>query len=111
MLHYLIRRLLMMVPILVGISLVSFAIMYVAPGQPAVMNLDPTISVEARERQIEALGLNAPAHVQYMRWLGNVVRGEFGTSFTRRVPVSEMVMERLPNTLLLMMASAILAIA
>jgi peptide/nickel transport system permease protein len=110
MLSYLVRRLVMVIPILFGISLISFAIMYVAPGQPAVMNLDPTISVEARARQIEALGLNEPPHVQYVRWLGNVVRGEFGLSFSRRVPVAEMIADRLPNTLLLMMASAVIAI-
>lgn len=110
MLNYLIRRLLLVIPILWGISLISFAIMYVAPGQPAVMNLDPTISVEARARQIEALGLNEPPHVQYVRWVGNVVRGDFGLSFSRRVPVSDMIRERLPNTLLLMIASAVLAI-
>jgi peptide/nickel transport system permease protein len=110
MINYLIRRLVMMVPILFGISIVSFAIMYVAPGQPAVMNLDPTISVEARARQIEALGLNEPPHVQYARWLGSVLQGDFGTSFSRRIPVTEMILERLPNTLLLMIASAFLAI-
>ena len=110
MLSYLVRRLLMMIPILLGISVISFAIMYVAPGQPAVMNLDPTISVEARARQIEALGLNEPPHVQYVKWLRNIVTGELGTSFTRRLPVSEMILERLPNTLLLMAASALLAI-
>jgi len=110
MLSYLVRRLLMMIPILLGISVISFAIMYVAPGKPAVMNLDPTISVEARARQIEALGLNEPPHVQYVKWLRNVVTGELGTSFTRRLPVSQMILERLPNTLLLMAASALLAI-
>ena len=110
MLHYLIRRLLMTIPILVGISLISFAIMYVAPGQPAILDLDPSISVEARSRQIEALGLNQPAHVQYGRWLGSVVTGDLGTSFTRRVPVTDMILERLPNTLLLMLAAALLAI-
>ena len=110
MLSYLVRRLSMMIPILLGISVISFAIMYVAPGQPAVMNLDPTMSVEARARQIEALGLNEPPHVQYVKWLRNVVTGELGTSFTRRLPVSQMILERLPNTLLLMAASALLAI-
>jgi peptide/nickel transport system permease protein len=110
MLHYLIRRLVMTIPILLGISVISFAIMYVAPGQPAVLDLDPSISVEARSRQIEALGLNAPAHVQYGRWLGSVVTGDLGTSFTRRMPVADMILERLPNTLLLMMAAALLAI-
>ena len=110
MLTYTVRRIVMMLPILVGISVISFSIMYVAPGQPAVMNLDPEISPAARERQIEALGLNEPPHVQYVKWLGSVVTGDFGTSFSRRVPVAEMILERLPNTLLLMGAAALLAI-
>jgi peptide/nickel transport system permease protein len=110
MLSYVVRRLLMVVPILLGISVISFAIMYAAPGQPAVMNLDPTISAEARERQIEALGLNEPPHVQYVKWLGNVLTGNLGTSFSRRIPVAEMILERLPNTLVLMVSAATLAI-
>jgi peptide/nickel transport system permease protein len=74
------------------------------------MNLDPTISAEARERQIEALGLNEPPHVQYVKWLGNVLTGNLGTSFSRRIPVAEMILERLPNTLVLMVSAATLAI-
>lgn len=111
MLRYALRRIAMMIPILLGISVISFAIMYAAPGQPAVLNLDPSISVQDRARQIEALGLNEPVHVQYLKWLGNVATGNFGTSFSRRIPVTEMILERLPNTLLLMVAAAALAIA
>ncbi|QOY37411.1 ABC transporter permease [Anaerobacillus isosaccharinicus] len=107
---YLIRRLVMMIPILFGISIISFAIMYAAPGKPAVMNLDPDISVEDREKQMEKLGLNDPAHVQYLRWMGNVVKGDFGTSFTKKQPVKDMILDRLPNTLILMVFSTILAV-
>lgn len=111
MLRYATRRLLMMIPILLGISVISFGIMYVAPGQPAVLDLDPTISPQDRARQIEALGLNEPIPVQYAKWLGNVVTGNLGTSFSRRIPVSEVILERLPNTLVLMTSAALLALA
>ncbi|KMJ55818.1 diguanylate cyclase, partial [Bacillus sp. LL01] len=70
MTSYIIRRLIMMIPILIGISIISFAIMYAAPGKPAIMNLDPEISPEVREAQIERLGLNDPIPVQYVRWIG-----------------------------------------
>ncbi|RXJ01115.1 ABC transporter permease [Anaerobacillus alkaliphilus] len=107
---YIIRRLIMMIPILFGISIISFAIMYAAPGKPAVMNLDPDISVEDRERQMEKLGLNDPPHIQYLNWMGNVVKGDFGTSFTKKQPVKDMILDRLPNTLILMLFSTILAV-
>ncbi|MFN7253310.1 MAG: ABC transporter permease [Anaerobacillus sp.] len=107
---YIIRRLIMMIPILFGISVISFAIMYAAPGKPAIMNLDPDISVEDRERQMAKLGLNDPPHVQYINWMGNVLKGDFGTSFTKKQPVKDMILDRLPNTLILMLFSTILAV-
>ncbi len=109
MFNYLLRRLITVIPILLGISIISFAIMQAAPGNPAVMTMDPTISAEARARQLEALGLNDPIPVQYVKWLSGVVRGDFGLSYTQRRPVMEMILERLPNTLLLMLVATILA--
>lgn len=109
MISYIIKRVIMMIPILFGISILSFAIMYAAPGKPAILNLDPEIPPEVREAQIERLGLNDPIHIQYVRWLGNVVQGDFGTSYSRKLPVTEMIIDRLPNTLLLMGSSLFLA--
>ncbi|MDT8858803.1 ABC transporter permease [Alkalihalobacillus sp. MEB130] len=109
MISYIIKRVIMMIPILFGISVLSFAIMYAAPGKPAIMNLDPEISPEVREAQIERLGLNDPIPVQYVRWLGNVVQGDFGTSYSRKIPVTDMILDRLPNTLLLMASSLFIA--
>jgi peptide/nickel transport system permease protein len=74
------------------------------------MDLDPDISVEAREKQMEKLGLNDPAHIQYLNWMSNVVKGDFGTSFTKKQPVKDMILDRLPNTLILMVFSTILAV-
>lgn len=100
----------MMIPILIGISILSFAIMYAAPGKPTVLNLDPDISVEDRERQMERLGLNDPPHIQYINWMGNVLRGDLGHSFTRKQPVTKLIMDRLPNTIILMVVSTFLAV-
>lgn len=109
MVSYLIRRILSMIPILIGISVISFSIMYMAPGKPAVMNLDPTISAEARARQLSAMGLDDPAPVQYIKWLTAAMKGDFGVSYIRKRPVSKMISERLPATLLLMGSSLFLA--
>ncbi|WP_202080825.1 ABC transporter permease [Caldalkalibacillus salinus] len=108
---YIIRRLIMTIPILLGITILTFAIMHLAPGDPTSLMIDPSISPEDREKMIENLGLNDPVHIQYAKWLGRMVQGDFGTSFIRKgTSVSEMIMNRLPNTLILMTASTILAI-
>ncbi len=99
----------MMIPILFGISILSFAIMYAAPGKPAILNLDPEIPPEVREAQAERLGLNDPIPVQYVRWVKNVSKGDFGTSYARKMPVTDMILDRLPNTILLMASSLFLA--
>ncbi|MEC3606615.1 ABC transporter permease [Bacillus glycinifermentans] len=111
MVTYIIRRTLMSIPILLGITILSFAIMKAAPGDPMALMMDPTISAADREKFIEKYGLNEPEHVQYLKWLGNMVQGDFGTSIVRKgMPVTELILARLPNTLLLMLVSTILAL-
>ncbi len=101
----------MSIPILLGITILSFAIMKAAPGDPMALMMDPTISAADREKFIEKYGLNEPEHIQYLKWLGNMIQGDFGTSIIRKgMPVSELIMARLPNTLLLMLVSTILAL-
>lgn len=108
---YIIRRTLMSIPILLGITILSFVIMKAAPGDPMTLMMDPKISQADREQFIEKYGLNDPQYVQYLKWLGNMVQGDFGTSIVRKgTPVSELIMARLPNTLLLMLVSTILAL-
>ena len=110
MISYIIRRVLMAIPLLIGITILSFAIIKAAPGGPTTLLMDPTMKSADREKFEEKYGLNDPVHVQYGKWLGNMVKGDFGTSLIRRgVPVSEMIWNRLPNTLLLMVTSTILA--
>lgn len=104
MLRYLVRRLLGLVPMLIGISFVSFVVIQAAPGSPVEMmtDLNPKASPEARERLEEKFGLDRPLHVQYWKWLTRIARGDFGTSFSGdRRPVLDKVSEALWITLLL----------
>ena len=104
---YLVRRLLAMIPTLVLITVVTFAIMKIAPGDPFSKFIDPTID----RAQLDALrakwGLNDPIPVQYLRWAGNFFSGDFGISLKHQRPVLELIAERLPATMLLA-ASALL---
>ncbi|KQL18670.1 ABC transporter permease [Cytobacillus solani] len=110
MASYIFRRTLMAIPLLLGITILSFAIIKAAPGGPVSMLMDPTMKPSDREKFEEKYGLNDPVHVQYFKWLGNMVKGDFGNSLIKRgVPVSELIMNRLPNTLLLMVVSTLLA--
>ena len=104
MLAYLARRLAGLVPMLIGISFVSFVVIQLAPGSPVerFTDLNPKASPEVRERLEKAFGLDQPLHVQYWRWLGRISAGDFGTSFASdRRPVLDKIKDALPVTLLL----------
>jgi|SRR5690625_3117423 len=110
MIAYIIRRILLSIPLLFGISIIGFGIVYMAPGSPTAMFVDPTISYEAQQAFIERYGLDDPIYKQYLTWLGQMLQGNFGYSLIKQgMPVSEMILARLPNTLLLMVSSTILA--
>lgn len=111
MVTYIIRRTLLSIPILFGITILSFAIMKAAPGDPMSLMMDPTISAADREAFIDKYGLNDPEYVQYMKWLGNMLQGDFGTSIVKKgTPVSDLIFARLPNTLILMIFSTLVAL-
>lgn len=97
MVTYIVRRTLMSLPILLGITILSFAIMKAAPGDPMSLMMDPTISQADRAKFIEKYGLNDPEPVQYLKWLGNMLQGDFGTSIVKKgTPVSDLILSRLP---------------
>jgi peptide/nickel transport system permease protein len=102
MLRYILRRLLLSIPLLVGISLVSFLMMHMAPGGPigAVTDMNPKATAESRARLQAYYGLDQPLHVQYGRWLARMATLDFGESFSPDGrPVSEKIRERIPITL------------
>lgn len=82
-----------------------------APGDPTALMMDPNIKPEDMEAYKEKYGLNDPPHIQYLKWVGNMLQGDFGQSLIRQgTDVSYLIMERLPNTLFLMGVSTLLAV-
>jgi peptide/nickel transport system permease protein len=114
MLQYLTKRLLMMIPLLLGITLISFVVIHLAPGEPTDLQtqLNPQASSELQDRLRVQYGLDQPLHVQYLRWLGRLMRLDFGESFALdHRPVLDKILERLPITILLNLLSIILILA
>ncbi|GAB4262122.1 MAG: ABC transporter permease [Deferrisomatales bacterium] len=104
MLGYVARRIVFLVPLLLGITAVSFGLMHLAPGSPVELytEMNPKAGAEFRERFERYYGLDQPLPIQYVQWLGRVVRLDLGTSLSPdRRPVWEKVAERLPVTLLI----------
>ncbi|WP_066294926.1 ABC transporter permease [Bacillus sp. FJAT-29937] len=111
MISYIFRRTLMAIPLLFGITILSFAIIKAAPGGPVAMLMDPKMKPSDKAKFEEKYGLNDPIHIQYVKWLGNMAKGDFGESLIKRgTPVSELILNRLPNTLLLMVVSFVIAV-
>jgi peptide/nickel transport system permease protein len=99
---FLIKRLLGMIPLLIGITMISFAIIHLAPGEPSVVGqqLNPRISAKDIERLRDYYGLDKPLTVQYWSWLKRLVRFDFGNSFSAdSQPVIAKIKERVPITL------------
>ncbi len=104
MLTYLLKRLAMMIPLLIGITLISFVVIHLAPGEPTDMqtDLNPKASAEMRNRLMERYDLDKPLYVQYGKWLGRLVRLDFGESFAQdHRPVMDKIAERLPITIII----------
>lgn len=110
MLEYIVRRLLFMIPLLLGITIITFVIVHLSPGGPADMltGLSPKVSAEAKARLHSLYGLDKPLHVQYWLWLSRLVRFDFGRSFKDGRLVIIKILERLPATLLLNVLSLLL---
>lgn len=102
------RRLLSLIPLVIGITFVSFLIMKSAPGDPTVMFQDPSIQLQDLEQIKKNYGLDKPLLIQYGFWLKEALKGNLGFSYQTGKPVTLMIFERLPATLLLSITSLIL---
>ncbi len=108
---YLLRRLLIAVPSLLGISLILFTVLAMAPGDPfSEMATNPNVPPEVREALRASFGLNDPIMVRYLRWLSNMVQGDWGFSFASRINVDDLILQRVPTTLFIVGSSQILAL-
>jgi peptide/nickel transport system permease protein len=110
-LRFIAGRSLAAVPVLIGVSLVVFSTMKLIPGDAAQVLAGPQATADQVKLIRESLGLDRPLYVQYAVWLGRAGRGDLGRSIQLDAPVMEMVLGRLKNTLVLALASTLLAVA
>ncbi|MDP9371198.1 MAG: ABC transporter permease [Chloroflexota bacterium] len=106
---YIIHRLLQAVVLMLIVSVVTFGLIHSAPGGPALLS-DPNLGKDEVERISRNLGLTDPLPVQYGRWLGRVLRGDFGKSYSNVAPVTTLIHSRLPNTIVLTLTALAIAI-
>ena len=108
MVSYVIRRLIQLVIVLIGVTVITFTIMFAIPGDPAQMvagkNATPEKVAEIRVR----LGLDKPLYIQYFKFVGRLVRGDLGESYQLQKPVLQMIKENAPNTIQLALAAVLI---
>jgi len=113
MIRYVFRRLLTMVPLLIGITIICFIVIHLAPGSPTDLQteMNPNVSAEARERFMAMYDLDKPLHVQYLLWVKKLAVLDLGDSFsTDHRPVVDKITERIPITITINILSMILII-
>ena len=107
-LKYFIKRILAFIPLLFGITLISFFIMNLAPGDPTTMIADPSMSQEDMMQLKKNLGLDKPLIIQYFRWVANALTGDFGYSYIYAQSVTSLILDRLGPTMILSISSLFL---
>lgn len=110
MLKYILKRLLLLIPVIIGISFIIFSIMQLTPGDPAREILGDNAAQEAVDALREEMGLNDPFLLQYGRYMWKAVRGDFGTSYQTGQSVMKQILERFPTTIYLAIGATLVAI-
>src|SRR4030088_1934134 len=110
--RYVARRAIEAIPLLLLVSIILFAIIQMTGDPLAAYTVDSTLTAEDIARLRHFYGLDQPLPIQYLRWLGDVLTGNWGTSFVSNLPVIALIAQRLPNPLLLVVtASSIILVA
>ncbi|MBE6012898.1 MAG: ABC transporter permease [Lachnospiraceae bacterium] len=99
--RYIGKRLLMIIPVLVGVTLLVFVVLSLAPGDPAVSILGDKATEADIEAKREELGLNDPILIQYLNYVSKAIKGDFGVSYKNQLSVMKQVLDRFPNTLII----------
>lgn|SRR5690606_2379763 len=105
---FLLRRVLGAIPLLLGIATLVFFVLNLAPGDPAAAYLNPNMPPEVIEQLRVNLGLDQPVHVRYVKWMASFFTGDWGYSFAQSRPVAAILLDALPNTLILAAISLVL---
>ena len=107
---YILKRLLMLIPVILGVTFIVFFILNLSPGDPAAMILGEQATAEALEMKREELGLNDPILVRYFNYMKDLLRGDMGVSYRNSISVWEQVIDRFPNTVVLAIAGILVAL-
>lgn len=105
MTKYVLKRLLALIPVILGVIFIIQFILYISPNDPAVVILGNNYTAEGAEAVRESLGLNDPFLVQFVRYVANLLQGDFGDSYITGEPVATQLIARFPNTLILVLVS------
>lgn len=109
MFKYTLRRILVMLPMLFLISILVFFLALLMPGDPFTGEIDPNnMTQEQIQEMREQLGYNDPVHQQYFRWIGKFIQGDWGKSVRYKIPTSDIILDRLPNTIFLGITSLVI---
>ena len=101
---YILKRVLQLIPILLGLSILTFLLLYISPGDPAqkkLVSMEAMITDELLEQMREEMGLNRPFWQQYADWLVGILHGDFGTCYRDGLPVADKLFRALKNTAIL----------
>jgi len=109
MIRYILKRLAMLIPVLLGVSIISFALLRLVPGDPAVLLAGEDANPDFIEAVRKEYGFDQPLHVQYLRFMGNVLQGDFGISIRSREPVVNLLKQRFIFTLKLSLCAILIA--
>lgn len=110
MLKYIFKRILMLIPVLIGVTFVVFFILAMTPGDPARIILGENAPPESVAMLREELGLNDPIIVRYARYMGDLLKGDFGVSYKNQLSVLDQILDRFPNTVLLAVCGIFIAV-
>ena len=107
---YIFKRIIQVIPVLILVTLITFSLVHLTPGDPAIMRAGEDATAEQVESIRESMGLNRPVHMQYLNWIGGLFRGDLGYSLQDGRPVFITLIRRLPATIQLVIASFIVSI-
>lgn len=109
MISFIVRRILGAIPLVLGVATIVFFVLSLAPGDAASFLVGPNVTPEVLEQLRQNMGLDQPVHIRYVRWMTSMLQGDFGVSFSRNQPVRDIIVEILPNTLILSVCAITLA--
>ncbi len=107
--QYIIKRLLILIPVFFGISVIIFILIYTSPGDPYAYMVEAGLSPEDRETMLRSVGYYDPLYLKYFKWLGNVLKGNLGYSIRYAEPVTDVIARRIGNTAILSVLTLILS--